>query len=144
MKKKSELTYPALFSTLNEPEIPVHLKQTVISRIEHLEARHFRIRRFWHISVALCSFLFFVVSSILLYRAGVASDFWALLSLAVSDFSILGFYWQDFIFSLLETAPTSPLLLFVASSFLGGLSIAWLYEETRWSRTIYCLNKTSL
>lgn len=49
------------------------------------------------------------------------SDFWNLIYLVFSDIKVVTAYWQDFVFSLLESLPVLPISVFLVSMIL----IAW-------------------
>lgn len=116
--------YEKLFTYLKSPEPPDGLFNKVIDRIQ--KERRFLIIK-WQLFIfsigAICSAIAFIPAFQMVKTGFTESGFIQFFSLLFSDFKIVVAYWQNFIFSLLETLPVMSLviLLVVVLVFLESL-----------------------
>lgn len=107
------------------PTVPVGLLSRIGNAIEGERLKQARARVKFATSSAFLSLggFFWYLSSFGGDLA--ASEFWQIMSLAFSDFSLVGAYWKEFSYSLAETFPTMPASFLVALLFLHFLSLAF-------------------
>lgn len=104
---------------LLEVEAPVHLRENILSKIADLESRKQR-RNVWALRLAtVASFALCGVSVAVFARELAMSEFWSIARLVVTDMRDVSVYWQDYVFSLLETMPALEMALILAPMVMG-------------------------
>jgi len=104
------------------PEPPEYLFGRIMSRIHKEREEEIIKRRIILLSfVSAASFVSVFPAFQLLKADLAASGFFAFFSLLFSDFAIVAAYWQNFVFSLLESLPITGL----AAISISSLAFLW-------------------
>lgn len=94
------------------------LAERIMQAIEAEKAKKFRQKLFLVRLAFLLSFLLMVYFVFHLGSIIVKSEFWTLFSLIFSDGKILAEYWNEYLFSLLETFPAIQLVFLLVPMYL--------------------------
>jgi hypothetical protein len=97
---------------------PKGLKQAVFQRIEKEKTKSL-IRKRWYLRAGFvisgsCS----IAAIVFLGKEILASEFFAIASLGLSDMKTVASFWQNYVFSLLETLPTVSLTIMLLPVFI--------------------------
>ncbi len=117
-------TPQAILDTLR-PELPPELAGRIVAAVEREAHRQIQFRTRVATGCAFFSLAIFSVSSFIVGRSFLASDFWQILSLLLSDFVAVLSYSEDFFLSLAETFPAASILFLLAPLFLTAVSFAY-------------------
>jgi hypothetical protein len=131
--------YKKLFSFLKESEIPANLYEKVINRL-YYEKKLIAIRRkiFLYSSATVFSLAALVGAFYYVRLEMDSSGFFNYSSLMFTDFDIILKSWQNFSITLLETLPTTSIILTL-------ISVAILLNMAKnLAKNIQLLNKTSI
>lgn len=104
--------------------------------ITSLQSARLRRRMYSTYAGLLFSGTALVSMAFLFGGAFVQSEFWSILTLFFSDFSIVTSYWNEFSLLLLETIPVIPLLLIFIPTFIFLLFLgmsAGMIQKHRYS-----------
>jgi hypothetical protein len=107
-----------IFNTFHEIDPPVHLRADVFERIK-MEQQKIVFRK----KVLLqCGFFVSTTSlftAVAIFGKSIAgSDFWSISLLGLTDMKIVAIYWQEFVFSLLETFPFAEFICVLTPVFI--------------------------
>ncbi|MFZ1654826.1 MAG: hypothetical protein WBO92_02080 [Candidatus Moraniibacteriota bacterium] len=117
-------THQSILETLR-PELPPGLAGRIVAAVEREANRQVRFRARVATGCAFFSLVTFAISLFVVGRSFLASDFWQIVSLLSTDFSLVLSYSEDFLLSLVETFPAASALLLLAPLFLTAVSFAY-------------------
>jgi ABC-type transport system involved in cytochrome bd biosynthesis fused ATPase/permease subunit len=123
-------TLRTLFKDIEAPRQREALSSEIFLAL--LSLKNSQLRRRAQISYAglLFSGVSIVYTGFVYGGAFVGSEFWSILSLFVSDVSVVANYWNEFALLLLETIPIIPILLMLIPTFIFLLFLS-MYYKTR-------------
>lgn len=117
-----------IFKSISDLEPSFRLKSAIFRRIE-LERkkqikRNLMLWRVWSFSsLGLTAYAIFAFGNSIL-----KSDFWSILTLAFSDLKIVTAYWNDYLYSIMETLPVLNILGILIPVFLFILSLNFYFN----------------
>lgn len=116
------------FNTIRQLEHPKHLKSQILQKIKILERKRQTRQKMLYRSGIFSSIAMLFGAVIFFGNEILSSEFWNIASLTLSDIREISYYWQEYIFSLLETFPLISVIAILAPFFFFMLSLK-KYEE---------------
>lgn len=117
-----------IFKNITSIEPSFRLKSAIFRKIELERKKQIRqglaLRRVWSFgSLGLTAYAIFAFGNSIL-----KSDFWSILALAFSDLKIVTTYWNDYLYSIMETLPVLNMLGILIPVFLFILSLNFYFN----------------
>lgn len=109
------------------------LREQILAQIATAQYRAGVARRRWALSGVVLSGVAFSAGVMIYGQTFLQSDFWTLLSLLFTDLSAILSASQDFLYSLLETAPVLPLVVFLFPLMALFWSLGWFFSQSETS-----------
>ncbi len=123
-------TLTILFRQSSNPEPNPGLRGKILNQIAVEQHRIVLVRRRLALFGVALSGLAFSAGVLMYGQMFLQSDFWTLLSLLFTDLSTILGTSQDFVYSLLETAPVLPLVVFLFPLMVLFWSLGWFFSQS--------------
>jgi hypothetical protein len=117
-------TLKQAFKNIKEIEPSNSIKMAILSRIKLEKVRQIKRKLILSYIGLVGSIAIGVYTTLFFGSAFLKSEFWSMISLAFSDGGIIAIYWNDFLYSLMETFPALTVAIILVPIFTLLLSIS--------------------